>query len=226
MMFGYLKYLFFPRNLKYFLFTTYYQPNCQKRKAEYDFCIKKNKSASFDNIYLFVEEKDKEAASQFGVKLVVTKSRPTFKDYFEYMLANTFTNSINVLANSDIFFLNMFQIDQNIQRLKKGESCFALSRHEYQPGRRSYLFDRSDSQDTWVFNGNQGLEKLKFLDYSMGIPGCDNRLAYELNAAGFRVLNPSKTIHSYHMHNVQIRTYIDEHTLSVPPPYHYIAPTI
>jgi hypothetical protein len=224
-MFSCFKYIFYPKKVKHYLFTTYYLPTCEKRKAEYDFCINKNKAASFDKIFLFVEEKDLQAASLFGVNLILTKNRPTFEDYFGYIKANNFNDSINVLANTDIFFLNMNQIDKNIRRLKKGESCFALSRYEFEPGRPSYLFDRSDSQDAWIFNGCEGLEKIKFVDFSMGIPGCDNRLAFELNKAAFLVLNPSKSIHSFHMHNVPNRTYLEDSVLSVPPPYHYLVPT-
>jgi hypothetical protein len=73
------------KNNRHYLFTTYYQPNSEERKAEYDFCIEKNKVASIDRIYLFVEEQDVEAACKFGVEVVVTSKRPTFKDFFDYI---------------------------------------------------------------------------------------------------------------------------------------------
>lgn len=212
-------------NNKHYLFTTYYQPNSEERMAEYDFCIEKNKVASFDRIYLFVEEKDAEAASKFGVEVITLSKRPTFKDFFDFIRADEFSDSINVVANTDIFFLNMQQIDQNLSRLQKGISCFALTRYDYHHNSPSNLFDRPDSQDTWVFNGHEGLEKLSYVDFCMGVAGCDNRLAHELKQAGFDVYNPSRTILTFHLHDVPLRTFVENVVQRVPPPYLLLPPT-
>ena len=212
-------------NNRHFLFTTYYQPKSEERKAEYDFCIEKNKVASFDRIYLFVEEQDVEAASKFGVEVVVTDRRPNFKDFFDYMSRYEFSDSINIVANTDIFFVNMQQIDRNMSRLQKGKSCFALTRHDFHIHRPSHLYDRPDSQDTWVFNGYEGLEKIKFADFPMGIAGCDNRLAHEIQEAGLHVYNPSKTIQTFHLHDVPIRTFVENIVERIPPPYLLLPPT-
>jgi hypothetical protein len=212
-------------NKKHFLFTTYYQPKSEDRKAEYDFCIEKNKVASLDKIYLFVEEQDLEAALKFGVEVIVTDKRPNFKDFFDYIMKEEFSDSLNIVANTDIFFLNMQQIDGNLSRLQKGKSCLALTRHDFHLHRPSDLYDRPDSQDTWVFNGNEGLEKIKYSDFPMGIAGCDNRLAYELQEAGFQVYNPSKTIQTFHLHDIPIRTFVENVIERIPPPYLLLPPT-
>ena len=212
-------------NKRHYLFTTYYQPKSEERMAEYDFCIEKNKVASIDRIYLFVEKKDREAACKFGVEVVVTTKRPTFKDFFDYMRTEEFEDSINIVANTDIFFVNMQQIDRNLSRLQKGKSCFALTRHDFHLNRPSHLFDRPDSQDTWVFNGHEGLENLKYADFCMGVAGCDNRLAHELKEAGFEVYNPSKTIQTFHLHDVPIRTFVENVVERIPPPYLLLPPT-
>ena len=212
--------------MKHYLFTTYYQPKSQERMAEYDFCIRKNKVASFDKIYLFVEEHDAEAAfEKFGVEVITLIKRPNFKDFFDFIRAEEFSDSINVIANTDIFFVNMQQIDQNLSRLQKAKSCFALTRYDYHQNRPSQLYDTPDSQDTWVFNGNDGLDKLNYVDFPMGVAGCDNRLAYELNQAGFEVYNPSKTIQTFHLHDVPIRTFIENVVQRIPPPYLLLPPT-
>jgi hypothetical protein len=212
-------------NNRHYLFTTYYQPNSEERKAEYDFCIEKNKVASIDRIYLFVEEQDVEAASKFGVEVVVTSKRPTFKDFFDYIRTEEFQHSINIIANTDIFFLNMQQIDNNLHRLQKGKTCFALTRYDYHQHRPSHLYETPDSQDTWVFNGHEGLELVQNINFSMGVAGCDNRLAYELKSAGLDVLNPSKTIYTFHLHDVPIRTFVENVIQRVPPPYLLLHPT-
>jgi hypothetical protein len=211
--------------MKHFLFTTYYQPKSEERKAEYDFCIEKNKVASFDKIYLFVEQQDVEAALKFGVNVIVTDKRPNFKDFFDFIKKDEFADSINIVANTDIFFLNMHQIDQNLHRLLKGVSCFALTRYNYHIHQPSHLYHRRDSQDTWVFNGNEGLDKINFSDFPMGVAGCDNRLAYELKEAGLQVYNPSKTIQTFHLHDVPIRTFVESVVERIPPPYLILPPT-
>jgi hypothetical protein len=119
----------------------------------------------------------------------------------------------------------MQQIDKNIHRLIRGKSCFALTRYDYHHNRPSDLFDRPDSQDTWVFNGNENLDAVQGIDFSTGICGCDNKLAYELSQAGFEVLNPSRTIQTFHLHDVNIRTYIGENIYRIPPPYKLLPPT-
>jgi hypothetical protein len=211
--------------MKHYLFTTYYQPKSAERKAEYDFCIEKNKVSSIDKIYLLVEKQDEEAASKLGVEVIVVPQRPTFKDFFDFVSKPEFSDSINIIANTDIFFLNMQQIDSNLHRLIKGETCFALTRHDYHHNRPSHLFDRIDSQDTWIFNGNQLLDKVQEIDFTMGVGGCDNRLARELARAGFKVLNPSKSILTFHLHDVDIRTFVQNETPVVPPPYLLLHPT-
>jgi hypothetical protein len=59
----------------------------------------------------------------------------------------------------------------------------------------------------------------------MGIAGCDNRLAYELQEAGFQVYNPSKTIQTFHLHDIPIRTFVENVIERIPPPYLLLPPT-
>ena len=216
--------------MKHYLLSTYYQAKNPDRQAEYDFCIKKNKVADFDRIYLFVEnDEDKELAyEEHGVEVINIGKRPTFRDFFVFFSNEEFADSINIIANTDIFFLNMQQVDNNLPRLVRGKSCFALSRYDFHLNRPSDLFDRPDTQDTWVFNGNEGLLNVQNIDFTMGLAGCDNRLAYELQQAGFDVLNPSRTIQTFHYHEVALRTNADEsgqQIVRIPPPYLLLPPT-
>ncbi len=41
----------------------------------------------------------------------------------------------------------------------------------------------------------------------MGKLGCDNRLAHELEKAGYTVVNPSLTVQCWHLHNKNERGY-------------------
>lgn len=216
--------------MKHYLFTTYYKAKTEERQEEYDFCVNKNKVADFDRIYLFVEndEDAKVAYEKFGVEIVNLRRRPTFRDFFDFFEAEEFSDSINIVANADIFFVNMQQIDRNIHRLQRGKSCFALSRHDFHLNRPSHLFDRPDTQDTWVFNGNENISQIKDVHYYMGLAGCDNRLAHELKVAGFEVLNPSRTIQTFHFHDTALRTNANEageQIIRIPPPYLLLEPT-
>lgn len=214
--------------MRHYLFTTYFKTS-PERQTEYDYCINKNKVADFDKIYLFVDNKeDLLEAKKFNTEIVYLENRPTFFDFFYFVQSSEFSDSINIVANADIFFLNMQQIDRNLHRLQKGKSCFALTRYDYHLNRPSDLHDVPDSQDTWVFHGNKGIENIKNIDFTMGLAGCDNRLAHELKEAGFDVLNPSRTIQTFHFHDTEIRTNADSNgkqIVTVPPPYLLIPPT-
>jgi hypothetical protein len=54
-------------------------------------------------------------------------------------------------------------------------------------------------------------------NFTLGMRGCDNRIAAEFEIAGYRVSNPSKSIRSYHVHNSGIRNYTT--TDVIPKPY-------
>ena len=226
---------------KHYLFTTYFKSDNQERQAEYDFCIAKNKVADFDKVYLFVENKAEDIiaarkieaelkllplVTSTEIEVVIMDSRPNFRDFFDFMSAYEFRDSVNIIANTDIFFLNMQQIDKHLHLLQSGKSCFALTRWDYHHNRPSNLFETNDSQDTWIFNGNQRVNLIENCEYPMGKLGCDNRLAYEIEKAGFIVTNPSRTIQTFHLHDVPVRTYnANDPSAKVPKPYLLLEPT-
>ena len=69
--------------MRHYLFTTYYQPKSEERKAEYDFCIEKNKVASFDKIYLFVE---------FSILYLIKIYRNIILSFIVYFLLFVYVN--------------------------------------------------------------------------------------------------------------------------------------
>lgn len=178
------------------LFVQYYQCGNEERQKEIDACSKLNhKLKHFNKVFSLTD-------------------RLTYKQIFE--LTNEYPDCINVIANSDIYF------DETIlfARFMNENDCYALSRWDYKENGLAVLFDRKDSQDVWIFNG--AVRKIESGNYYLGTAGCDNRIAYELNNAGYNVLNPSKTIHAIHLHNSEFRTYTDIDRLSEP--YHFIFP--
>lgn len=175
------------------LFYNYYEDKNLNRKLEIDYCLYKNLQNK--NINTVVIESQKHL---------------TF-DYF-FNLINKITNDedINIICNSDIYLDDTIILTEKI----KENECYALSRWDVHPNGTPIFFDRRDSQDTWIFKGKV---KKVIADFTLGKRGCDNRLAYELRRAGYRVTNPSKTIKTYHVHNSNIRSY--SFTDAVPEPY-------
>jgi hypothetical protein len=138
--------------------------------------------------------------------------------YFADMFDAFKPHKINIIANADIFFDDSIKTARYLPK----KHVYALSRHDSSNGK---LFKRPDSQDTWIFYGriqkNMLLELAKN-NLTLGKPGIDNRLAYELLKAGYHLSNPSKSITSWHVHSTNIREY--SHLDVVPPPYAIVHP--
>eukprot|EP00889_Picochlorum_renovo_P006402 jgi/Picre1/33432/NNA_008756.t1 len=127
---------------------------------------------------------------------------------------------MNIIANADIFFDDTIKTAKSLPE----NHAYALSRHEVSNGK---LFKRPDSQDTWIFHGRIQnnmllMSALTKNNLTLGKPGIDNRLAYELLKAGYKVSNPSKSITSWHVHGTNLREY--SHLDVVPPPYAIVYP--
>ena len=181
------------------LFVQIYKSENTERQKELDECLEINKSLNINGVPYF--------------NIIEITERLTFKQIFD--LTAKYNNCINIITNSDIFFNETII---NARWLNPGD-CWALSRWDVS-GNIATLFDRKDSQDVWIFNGavncNGG-------DFCLGVPGCDNRIAYDLKQSGYNVLNPSKSIHALHLHNTNFRTYTRA-TEPVPRPYYFIFP--
>jgi hypothetical protein len=118
---------------------------------------------------------------------------------------------------------------------------FALTRHDVQEDGSIKLVDSGFAhgcQDAWIFSAPLPLDKI-FARFSLGAPGCDNRIAYELISAGYKVTNPSIKIVARHLDlaegrdilgkNIEYKSTMTEENikkgLAVPPPYqHYLYP--
>ncbi len=163
--------------------------------------------------------------------------KPSFSELF----AMCKPDMVNVIANSDIYF-SAATCQQLEAFPTEGKHCWALSRWDVKPDGSSELWDHGDSQDVWVVYGEQDpLDAHTYLGrdgkhkpFTMGIAGCDNRLVHILQKAGYKVSNPSKTIRTFHLHNVDWRSYLHDPTgiarggdkiERIPPPYGHAHPT-
>lgn len=185
------------------LLVNTYKSDSQARQVELDICLEKNMALPFLTVHDI-------------------QPRPTFNDYFnsifmQYSYGKFELDDIFVIANSDIYFDETLLLANNI---KHGE-VYALTRYDIKRGQARF-FDRPDSQDVWIFRG--GINPIDGADFHLGVGGCDNRIAYLLNKAGYKVTNPSLSIKTYHLHESGIRTFDYKKHKVVPPPYLTLKP--
>ncbi len=146
-------------------------------------------------------------------RVIIFEGKHSFEKMFS--LSKNYPDDINVFCNSDIYFPGI----QLLSNIKENE-CYALTRWNKE-GSSINFFNRIDSQDAWIFRGEAKNINANFFT---GMWGCDNRLLYEIQNAGYKILNPSLSIKTIHVHEVDTRNYERTKENTVPPPYITLAP--
>jgi hypothetical protein len=203
------------------LFINLYKDKNPARQKELDKCLKSNiVNVAICKIHCWVDNmyEGGEWLKHPKIHLLGGNRRPTYKDYFDMVNAYATENEISCIANSDIYFdeYGIRLIEEHIQR----DECYALSRWDVLESGIVKLFNRADSQDVWIFKGK--IKEVPNSDFTQARAGCDNSIAYWLDKAGYKILNPSNDIRTYHLHNSGIRNYTSKDR--VPPPYKLIHP--
>lgn len=189
------------------LITQYYLCKDLSRQNEInDTLIKNVQNSLIDEIYLL---NDDIYDIDFCIKQIHLESKiKQIKLYnsgeiMKYSDAILFANEkldgkICIISNNDIIFDNTLKYLSDYDLTNK---FLALSRYD-----NNVLYDRSDSQDSWIFlsPANVSTEECKF---TLGKPGCDNRIAKIFSDHNYLVINPSKTIVTHHNHASKIRYY-------------------
>ncbi len=193
--------------------NAYVDPN-PERNAELVECIKQNiANKSIDKVWLLcdVDYPDKYK----GATNLYEFDRPTFRDFFAW--ANELCNEgdIAIIANTDVYFDETIAFVHDIQN----HECFALSRYDVQYDGSLKPFHRQDSQDAWIMRTPIKPIEARF---TMGVGGCDNVLAYQLNEAGYKLTNPCSKIRAIHLHLTNLRRYTEKDRLK--PPYKMVIP--
>lgn len=203
------------------LFTTIFTEKNDKRRSEYQQCLELNSANHlFDEICLLSEGGEEILPDNGIIKIRRVLNRPTYQKYFDWISELATDNDISIIANSDIFFDNQLTLFSHWKMPK--EIVFALSRWDYGKNQEPRLYDHNDSQDAWILCG---IPRDISGDFPVGVPRCDNRILFELQRAGYEVINPAFSVRAYHLHS-GIRQEYNKENLGhfVEPPYAYLWP--
>lgn len=225
--------------MKFNLLINYYIDVDDERQKELDYCLAQNLiNTSIDHIGIFVSSKHyqhlKDMTEQVWPRVslyrIVDYLRPSYNTYFGFFIHTEAQKQwVNIISNLDIIIS-----EHTINQIKSGnyfdnpKTVLALTRYDLKEKdnlRDAVFFDRPDSQDIWFFLND--FPAIQGADFTLGIAGCDNKIAHLLSENGFNVINPSLTLKTYHLHNTPVRNYIDGSDIKqVPPPYKLIPPSV
>lgn len=191
------------------LLNNYYVDKNPKRQSELDACMEKNLRNRLINHIIVFKNRDVMLKPDKKIIPVNIDRRPTYSDYFR--IGNRYSG-IKILANSDIYFDESLALCNMIE----SKQVFALCRWSEHDGSLEF-YNRRDSQDVWVWRDSVYVS----CDFGLGVPGCDNAIAFLLIQAGYKVISPSKKIKSIHLHNSGVRNYFETKN-RVNPPYAYM----
>jgi hypothetical protein len=211
------------------LYVSYYIDPRPDRAKEIDACLKTNlASGHFDTATIYTDVPAQELAERFagltaGCNVIFNHDtpRPTFAQMFDH--ARSMTGSmevVHVFANSDIVFDSTIIAGAKTITTKQ---AFALTRWDMTVDHRAVFMDRVDSQDVLMLKGV--IADVPGANFTQGAAGCDNKIAFLLKQAGYKVLNPSKDIRTYHMHLSGVRNYsIVKDRKEIKPPFLTVPP--
>lgn len=201
------------------LFINYYKATDTIRQGELDTCLMNNYANQYiSKVFVICDGKviNNPVLKHPKVEVILFGNRPTFTDFFRMIGTRVENDSPNCIANADVFF-NQSLV--HLSKIRQGE-CWAMSRWDYVGGKLVHV-NRRDSQDAWIFPGFPVIEA----DFHLGIPGCDNRIAWEFQNKGWKMVNPSLTVQMIHLHKTQERPYFDSKNKVIKrigQPYHFV----
>jgi len=187
--------------------TTVFSSSYERNK-EVEFAQMQNsKNQIIDCIHVISEDPSVGSwLSHPKIHIEYVRSRPTFRTLVDY--SNTIgNNKIVCIANSDIYFnhtLSQVRFDDH-------ELAYCLTRWipNYSPNVNEYSFDPQHgayaTNDSWILK--TPIFGLCNISFYLGLPGCDSRFVNELYRGKKKIINPSKIISSFHVHNSGARSY-------------------
>jgi hypothetical protein len=218
-----------------YLITQFFIHPDKKRHHEIVSCLRRNlQLKELTKIYLLNEKIYSEEELGISdlcdenkkmIEQICINERLTYKDVLLFIkfMAEKGYNGYYIFANSDIFLDNSLKNLQSTS-LSREKAFYAILRFEYNEKYKddlsqSILFGPSKtSQDTWIIHSNfcPNNNEIEQCNFSFGLPGCDNVIAYRFNSFGYKIYNEPYVIKTYHLHSSQIRNYSERNRLSRP----------
>ena len=204
------------------LLIEYFNSLNHMRNGEFLYCLHQNLGNDLiDSVYLFMEEDAELYFDSPKIKKVIRDKRPTYKDIFDFCNDNL-KDQICIVANADIIFDDTLRFFKSI---KMENNFYALSRWEISTndGKNWEIepYDNAASQDSWIFK--TPVSTSDSMNYTMGKPGCDNKITYNMRELGYACRNPGKKVITIHFHPTNFRSYHPNDD-RIPGPYLLIAP--
>ena len=198
-----------------YLVQQFYIHRDVRRYNEILFCLRQNCNNEYINKIYLLNEKNytqKELGlNNEQIKKIVQvniKKRMKYSDFFNFINHKKEKDKLQgyvILSNSDIYLnetvTNLYRTNLSFQK-----ACFMQLRLDTI---RKHLKRRNDSQDTWIFHSNT-IPQLKFnylFNFNLGVPGCDNKIAYLFYKIGYIIYNEPFRIETVHIHKSNIRNY-------------------
>ena len=186
---------------------SYYQCGDPVRQKEIDSCLYHNIDNNLiDKLFIFIDDGSEFNSNIDKVSIIRIDRRPTYSDWLEKS-KSLGLSGVTILCNSDIHF------DEDIAKIqqcfKQPKTFIALSRYEVLSNNLELHPNPHWSQDVWAVCTKDLEDKNLFqtLDFPMGVPRCDNKIAYQFSIYGWVIVNPCEFIKSYHIHETGYRTY-------------------
>jgi hypothetical protein len=203
------------------LHCQWYVSQSEERNAEIEFCARRNlDNESIDRFVWYVPAEDMASRPAWLVGDIV--QIPDRLTYGSVLRKASDPLSLHILINTDIVVTP--EAVGKLRERMHAVDIVCLTRWESSmdsfPACR--LTKGPNSQDLWAWWGNLAVVNpvttRTLDDIPLGVPACDNRVAYEFSKIG-HVLNPAHSIKTMHIHASAYRTYTPRSTPPVPRPY-------
>jgi len=209
-----------------YLFTPYFAAGTPHRQKELDTCLRRNvESDAIERIFLLVDDGHRPPIVDNKIEIIDVGARPTYRQWVE-LTRNLRRSCLSILANSDIYF------DETLSRMREilglPQAFVALTRHELLGNQLVQHPNPHWSQDVWSIHGSSQFSDslLKSLEIPLGVPRCDNKIAYLFAIQGWNVYNPVNYVNAVHVHETQQRSYNKKGDLTVIGGVAYVHPMI
>ena len=189
------------------VFTPYFAARTPERQAELDWCLRQNLACeAVGQLVLMIDDGHEPPVDHPKLQIHRLDCRPTYLHWLRLTEALP-DGQVSILANSDIYFDETLP---HVQTALGGPGRFlALSRHEKVGDALQPHSNPKWSQDVWGLRAGQAMAPSlrKALDIPLGVPRCDNKIAYLFAVHGWAVHNPMHDLRSVHVHETQQRHY-------------------